>query len=162
MLHAAATGCPAASSAARHRRVTDTRTVVDAAVRDAVVSARVGRLATVSGPGRPHVVPVCFALLGEVVYTAVDHKPKKTSRLRRITNLEATGSACLLVDAYEEDWSNLWWVRLDGRGRVVADGAEVERAIGALVAKYPQYRERQPGGPVLALDITRWTAWSAR
>jgi len=142
--------------------LTDTRTVVDAAIRNAVVSARVGRLATVSGPGRPHVVPVCFALLEEVVYTAVDHKPKTTSRLRRITDIEATGSACLLVDVYDEDWSNLWWVRLDGRGRVVTDRAEIEPAIGALVVKYTQYRQRPPAGPVLALDITRWTSWSAR
>jgi PPOX class probable F420-dependent enzyme len=128
---------------------------------NAVSQARVGRLATVSEQGLPHLVPVCFALHDDVVYSAVDHKPKRTTRLRRTANIEATGSACLLVDAYDEDWSVLWWVRLDGRGRVVADRAETERAIGALVDKYPQYREQPPGGPILALDITRWTGWSA-
>jgi PPOX class probable F420-dependent enzyme len=131
-------------------------------MRTAVQTARVGRLATVSGQGRPHIVPVCFALDDDVAYSAVDHKPKRTSRLRRTANIEATGAACLLVDAYDEDWSALWWVRLDGHGRVVTARAEVERAIGALVAKYPQYRERPPAGPVLALDVTRWTGWSSR
>ena len=84
-------------------------------------------------------MPVCFALGRDTVYSAVDHKPKRSRHLRRIANIEATGSACLLVDAYDEDWTRLWWVRLDGRGRVVADRAESERALAALVAKYPQY-----------------------
>jgi PPOX class probable F420-dependent enzyme len=131
------------------------------ALRDAVSAARVGRLATVDEQGMPHIVPVCFAVFDDVVYHAVDHKPKRSPRLRRIRNIEATGSASLLVDAYDEDWSRLWWVRLDGRGRVVADRAEIERGVGALVAKYPQYGERPPQGPVVALDVTRWTGWSA-
>ena len=130
-------------------------------MRNAVRAARIGRLATVSEQGRPHVVPICFALHGEVVYSAIDHKAKRTTRLRRIVNIEATSSACLLVDGYDEDWSKLWWVRLDGPGRVVTDYAEAERAISHLVDKYPQYRERRPQGPVLALDISRWTGWSA-
>jgi PPOX class probable F420-dependent enzyme len=137
------------------------RGVNDAEMRIAVEAARVGRLATVSEQGRPHVVPICFALHGDVVYSAVDHKAKRTTRLRRIVNIEATGSACLLVDYYDEDWSTLWWVRLDGIGRVVTGHAEAERAINNLVDKYPQYRERQPHGPVLALDISHWTGWSA-
>jgi PPOX class probable F420-dependent enzyme len=131
-------------------------------MREAVASARVGRLATVSGSGQPHLVPVCFALVHDTAYTAVDHKPKRSRHLRRIANIEATGSACLLVDAYDEDWTRLWWVRLDGRGRVVADCAESERAVRALVDKYPQYRDAAPDGPVLALEITAWTGWSAR
>jgi PPOX class probable F420-dependent enzyme len=124
-------------------------------------SARVARLATVDGQGRPHLVPVCFALLGSTVYSAVDHKPKQSTRLRRLSNIEATGRACVLVDAYDEDWSKLWWVRLDGTGRVVADPAERERALSALVDKYRQYRERRPDGPVLAVTVERWSAWSA-
>ena len=130
-------------------------------MRSAVDAARVGRLATVSAQGRPHIVPVCFALHGDVVYSAVDHKPKRSARLRRFVNVEATRSASLLVDAYDEDWSALWWVRLDGDGRAVAERAEIDRAIGALVAKYPQYRERPPPGPVLALDVLRWSGWAA-
>jgi PPOX class probable F420-dependent enzyme len=123
--------------------------------------ARVGRLGTVGADGHPHLVPICFALLGDTAYSAVDHKPKRSARLRRLANIEATGHACLLVDHYTEDWSQLHWVRLDGHGRVVADRSEAARATAALVAKYPQYAGRTPTGPILALDVTRWTAWSA-
>lgn len=130
-------------------------------MRRLVGTARVGRLATVGGDGVPHAVPVCYALHGDIAYSAVDGKPKRHTRLRRIANLERTGLACLLVDDYFEDWSRLWWVRLDGTGRVVADPAETEQAITALKAKYPQYREQPPAGPVLALDITGWRGWSA-
>lgn len=136
-------------------------------MRRLVAAARVGRLATVAGDGRPHLVPVCFALRGDTVYTAVDHKPKRTSRLRRIANLAQTGWATVLVDEYAEDWSTLWWVRLDGSGRVLGDRSdaaaeEAAAAVAALVAKYPQYRAQPPAGPVIAVDIGRWTGWSAR
>ena len=131
-------------------------------MRRLVEQARVGRLATVSADRRPHAVPVCYALLGEVAYSAVDHKPKRPGRLRRIANLQQTADACLLVDEYGEDWSALWWVRLDGRGRVCDDPAEAAAAVSALAGKYPQYRQRPPAGPVIALDITRWSGWSAR
>lgn len=136
-------------------------------MRRLVAEARVGRLATVAGDGRPHLVPVCFALRGDTVYTAVDHKPKRTSRLRRIANLVQTGWATVLVDEYAEDWSTLWWVRLDGSGRVLGDRSdapaqEAAAAVAALVAKYPQYRAQPPAGPVIAVDIGRWTGWSAR
>jgi PPOX class probable F420-dependent enzyme len=131
-------------------------------MRRLVGSARVGRLATVSKDLRPHAVPICFALLEETAYSAVDHKPKRSGRLRRVANLLDTGEACLLVDEYDDDWSTLWWVRLDGRGRVVDDWEEAARAIAALAGKYPQYQDRPPAGPVIALDITRWSGWSAR
>jgi PPOX class probable F420-dependent enzyme len=130
-------------------------------MRTRVESARVARLATV-GAGGPHLVPVCFALLGDVIYSAVDHKPKRTSQLRRLANIRADGRVCLLVDEYSEDWTALWWVRLDGSGRVVSDPAETARAGAALVGRYRQYAERPPGGPVLAVTVTRWTGWSAR
>jgi PPOX class probable F420-dependent enzyme len=125
-----------------------------------VESARVARLATVGPDGRPHLVPVAFVLLGKVVYSAIDEKPKRSTRLRRLANIEATGRACLLIDEYREDWSALWWVRLDGNGRVVSDPAEADRALAALAAKYPQYVERPPRGPVLAVDVTNWATWS--
>jgi PPOX class probable F420-dependent enzyme len=131
-------------------------------MRHVIETARVGRLATVDADGGPHVVPVCYALVGDTAYTSIDHKPKRTRRLRRLANIEATGRASLLVDAYDEDWSRLWWVRLDGPARVVVEPAEAGRATAALVAKYRQYAEQPPAGPVLALDIARWTGWSAR
>lgn len=130
-------------------------------LRQRVGSARVARLATADPDGRPHLVPVCFVLLGDVVYHAVDEKPKRHRRLRRLENIQATGRACLLIDEYDEDWSKLWWVRLDGHGRLVDDPAEEAAARTALAAKYPQYVERPPGGPVVAVAVTRWSAWSA-
>lgn len=131
-------------------------------IRSLVQAARVGRLATVGRDGRPHAVPICFILRGQTIYSAVDHKPKRHTSLRRVANLAQTGRACLLLDEYGEDWSALWWVRLDGTGRVVIDPAEAARAVSALVEKYPQYRAQPPAGLVIALDITRWTGWSAR
>ena len=130
-------------------------------LRQRVGSARVARLATVDPDGRPHLVPVCFVLLGDVVYHAVDEKPKRHRRLRRLENIQATGRACLLIDEYAEDWSKLWWVRLDGPGRLVDDPAEAAAARAALAAKYPQYVERPPSGPLVAVAVTHWSAWSA-
>lgn len=130
-------------------------------LRQRVGSARVARLATVDPDGRPHLVPVCFVLLGDVIYHAVDEKPKRHGRLRRLANIQATGHTCLLIDEYEEDWSKLWWTRLDGPGRLVDDPAEAAAARAALIAKYPQYVERPPAGPVVAVAVTRWSAWSA-
>ena len=130
-------------------------------MRSLVGAARIARLATVTADGRPHAVPVCFALVGDVAYSAVDQKPKRTTRLRRVANVEATGRACLLVDEYAEDWSALWWVRLDCAARVVRDPNEAARGVAALVAKYPQYALSPPRGPVLALEVRRWTSWMA-
>lgn len=78
---------------------------------------RVARLSTVSARGDPHVVPVVFAVVGDVVFTAVDAKPKSTRSLRRLANIEAKPRVSMLVDHYEEDWSALWWVRVDGTAK---------------------------------------------
>jgi PPOX class probable F420-dependent enzyme len=120
-----------------------------------LAAARVGRLATVTTDGRPHVVPVCFALDAGRIYTAVDAKPKTTQALRRLENVRATGRASLLVDHYEEDWSRLWWVRVDGAAEVLEPGAGRE----ALAAKYEQYRAAPPAGPVIAISPDRWRSW---
>ena len=119
--------------------------------------ARIGRLATVTPAGRPHVVPVCFALHEGMVYTAVDAKPKATRALARLENVRAGGRASLLVDHYEEDWARLWWVRVDG----VAEVLESAPAIDALAAKYEQYRQARPAGPVIAIAPERWRSWIA-
>jgi PPOX class probable F420-dependent enzyme len=132
-----------------------------ATMRRLVEPARVARLATVAADGTPHLVPFCFALLGDAVYSAVDHKPKRGARLRRFDNVRATGRACVLVDEYAEDWSTLWWVRIDGHGRVVDDQAEAARAIAALTGKYPQYADRPPHEPVLAVTALHWSGWAA-
>jgi PPOX class probable F420-dependent enzyme len=119
--------------------------------------ARVGRLATVTARGRPHLVPVCFVLHDGRVYTAVDAKPKATTALARLENVRATGRAGLLVDHYDEDWSRLWWVRVDGAAEVVRS----DRALDALAAKYEQYRTMRPDGPVIAIAPERWSSWVA-
>ena len=103
--------------------------------------ASVGRLVTVTSDGRPHVVPCCFVLRGDVIYTAVDGKPKSGRTLRRIENLEANAAFALLVDHYDDNWSQLWWVRADGSGRIVSDDGEGSEAVRLLAGKYPQYGE---------------------
>jgi PPOX class probable F420-dependent enzyme len=106
-------------------------------------------------------VPICFVVDGETLYSAIDDKPKRTTELKRLENLRAHPHAAVLVDVYREDWSRLWWVRLDAKGRVVAEGPERDRAIQLLVAKYHQYRRAEPGGAVIALDVYRWAGWSS-
>lgn len=130
-------------------------------MRRRVREARVGHLATVRADGRPHVVPCCFSLSGqgEVLYSAVDAKPKATTALRRLDNLRANPSASLLVDRYGENWSGLWWVRVDGIARIIGSGLEFDRALTELTAKYEQYARHPPPGPVIAIDIHRWSGW---
>jgi PPOX class probable F420-dependent enzyme len=127
--------------------------------RDRVAGAAVGHLATVRADGRPHVVPCCFALAGEWLYSAVDGKPKTTMALRRLENITAQPAVSLLVDRYDEDWADLWWVRVDGRAEVWEAGPRYERAVAALVAKYRQYREAAPTGAVIAVRISGWRWW---
>jgi PPOX class probable F420-dependent enzyme len=124
-------------------------------------SARVARLATVNAYGAPHVVPVVFALIGDVVWTAVDAKPKSTTALRRLDNVRAHPRVSLLVDVYSDDWSTLWWVRADGAATIL-DIEDAAAGLDALVAKYPQYLQQPPLGPALRIDVTRWSSWSAR
>ena len=123
-------------------------------------SSPVARLATVRPDGRPHIVPVVFVLSGDVVFTAVDAKPKKSSRLQRLANIESEPRCSLLVDHYEEDWSRLWWVRADGEAAVVEPAASVQ-GLTALVERHAQYRQQAPTGPLLAVRVTRWSGWSA-
>jgi PPOX class probable F420-dependent enzyme len=126
-----------------------------------LATARVGRLATSDPTGRPHVVPFVFALEGSTLYWAVDDKPKRTPRLRRLTNIAANPRVEAVVDEYDDDWSRLWWVRASGIARVLPAGEATDRARDALAGKYDQYRERPPGGPFVAIDIDRVTGWSA-
>jgi PPOX class probable F420-dependent enzyme len=132
-----------------------------AAAHEAVAAARVARLATTRPDGRPHLVPITFALDVEVLLTAVDHKPKTTTALQRLENIASNPAVSVLVDHYEDDWSRLWWVRLDGSAEILTGGRDRERAIQLLAGKYPAYRSIHPEGPVIRIAIERWTAWSA-
>ena len=126
-----------------------------------VRTARVGRLATASASGQPLVVPVCFAVVDESIYSAVDLKPKRTRELRRVRNVRENPNVSLVVDEYHEDWTRLRWVMVEGTARV-ADGTERGRALAALVAKYPQYAQmdlERTAGDVLAITPVRVVAW---
>lgn len=125
-------------------------------------AARLAHLATVGEGGVPHIVPIVFVVVADTIYSAVDAKPKRSHRLRRLENVRANSAVSVLADHYDDDdWSALWWVRADGTGRVLAAGApEAARAVEALVERYAQYLDQRPDGPVLAIDVTRWSGWS--
>jgi PPOX class probable F420-dependent enzyme len=129
--------------------------------RGRVLAARVARLATIDPDGRPHLVPIVIVLDGETLYTAVDAKAKRSRKLRRTENARDRPDVVVLVDYYENDWTQLWWVRLRGRARVLDSGQEANRALRLLNEKYEQYRHQPPGSPVLAVDIGEWRTWDA-
>jgi PPOX class probable F420-dependent enzyme len=125
-----------------------------------IADSRIARLATVGEDGRPHIVPCVFAIDGDTLYFAVDAKPKKTRNLKRLENIGANPAVSILADHYEEDWSKLWWVRVDGTARVVTDANEAQRALDTLANRYEQYRQGLPAGPVVAIHIERVSGWS--
>ncbi|GAA2589706.1 TIGR03668 family PPOX class F420-dependent oxidoreductase [Actinomadura fulvescens] len=126
-----------------------------------LMTVPVARLATVDEHGVPHLVPVTFTAERGTVYIAVDHKPKGGRDLRRLANIRANPHVTLLADHYEDDWDRLWWVRVDGHAHIIDDPARMAAPIDLLTARYPQYREHRPEGPVIAVVIERWTGWSA-
>jgi PPOX class probable F420-dependent enzyme len=128
-------------------------------MRRRVREARVARLATVRPDGRPHLVPCCYAIDGDIVYSVVDAKPKSSLALRRLENVRLTPTVSLLIDHYTEDWTALWWIRLDGTGLVVESGEAHDHALECLRQKYDQYVREPPPGPVLSINVTKWRAW---
>lgn len=128
--------------------------------RQRLVTARVARLATVSAVGQPHLVPVTFAADGDMVYIAIDHKPKSTLRLKRLANIAANPNVALLADHYADDWTQLWWTRADGEATVLTDPGDTAHPVALLAARYPQYQSTPPTGPVIAITVTTWTGWS--
>jgi PPOX class probable F420-dependent enzyme len=134
--------------------------VTAAEARDRFAAARVARLATADAAGRPHLVPIAFAVAGDTIYSAVDAKPKRTRALRRLANVRENPAVSLLVDHWDEDdWAALWWVRADGRGRVIdSEDPEARRAVELLRERYPAQRD---AGEVLAVEVERWSGWAA-
>jgi PPOX class probable F420-dependent enzyme len=146
--------------------------------RDRIASARVARLASVDAEQRPHLVPIVFVVIAEVVYSAVDAKPKSTHKLRRLDNIAHNPAVSLLVDHYCDEWEELWWARADGSARILDIASpEARTAMAGLRDRYPQYRTDQNGsdqngsggygteplpGPVLAIDVARWSGWVFR
>ncbi|HEX3689955.1 MAG TPA: TIGR03668 family PPOX class F420-dependent oxidoreductase [Solirubrobacteraceae bacterium] len=137
-----------------------------AEARGRFAAARVARLATADAAGRPHLVPVVFAVSQEAVYSVVDAKPKRTLALRRLANVAENPHVALLVDHYDDrDWGALWWVRAEGVARVLdpasaveAERAEASHAVQLLRERYPQ---QQAVGLVLAVGVERWSGWTA-
>ncbi|WP_275003970.1 TIGR03668 family PPOX class F420-dependent oxidoreductase [Promicromonospora iranensis] len=151
-----------------------------AACRSRFAAARHAYLATADADGVPHLVPVTFVLLsaadgpaggeaadtgagapsGDEVVVAVDHKPKTTGDLKRLRNLTENPRVAFLADRYDDDWARLWWVRADGLATVEHGGPARAAALDALAARYPQYREHRPDGPLVRVRVTRWSGWA--
>ncbi|MGV9712633.1 TIGR03668 family PPOX class F420-dependent oxidoreductase [Gordonia sp. NPDC003424] len=132
-------------------------------MRERFTQARVARLATVGADGQPHLVPMVFAVEDDTLYTCVDHKPKRTRALRRLANIAVNPAVSVLVDHYSDDWDELWWVRVDGVAEVVDAADEIgAHGIDVLAAKYGQYRDRRPDGPVIVVRELAWHEWAAR
>jgi PPOX class probable F420-dependent enzyme len=125
------------------------------------LASPVARLATVRPDGAPHLVPVVFAAEGDVLYMAVDAKPKRTRRLQRLANLWADPRCALVVDHYDDDWSRLWWARADGEATVVDALLASHRGLELLAARYPAYADARPAGPLVVIRVNRWSGWSA-
>ena len=125
-----------------------------------IESQRVAHLATADAKGRPHVVPVCFAYLGGRIYIAIDEKPKRSLRLKRLRNIEENPHAALVLDRYDEDWTQLGWVMLQGRAEVLSEGREHDEAQALLCSRYPQLQAmRIAACPVIAVRIERARSW---
>ena len=125
-----------------------------------LAAAPVARLATVGADGQPHLVPVTFAVDGDLIYIAVDHKPKTTQNLRRLRNIRENPRVAVLADHYSRDWDTLWWVRADGRASIASAEDAIRRSLDLLAARYEQYRGNRPDGPVIVIRTQRWTGWS--
>jgi len=129
-------------------------------IADALQQARVARLATVGVDNAVRLVPICFAIVDGWVASAVDNKPKRTGQLRRLDDMETAGTATVLVDHYDDDWSRLWWVRIRGRAVVHRERDDAALVVlGALAAKYAQYRERPPAGAVYRIAMDEVRSW---
>jgi PPOX class probable F420-dependent enzyme len=143
-----------------------TGVTLSAAVRAFIAEARVGRLATVNGRGRPSVVPICFALLDgpePIVVSVLDDKPKRVGdqELARVRNLRQNPVCSLVIDHYEEDWTNLVFTQINGPARIVDSGDDPHAgALAALQVKYPQYRVMDLNHrPVIVIEIVSVTTW---
>lgn len=133
-------------------------------VRVFLEAARVGHMATVDAEGAPSVVPICFGIQGERLYSVIDEKPKTQSvmRLKRVRNLLGDPRLAVVVDHYDDDWSRLGWVLLRGRAAILAPGAEQREALGLLRGKYPQYRKMAlQGAPVIRMQIDSVRRWGS-
>jgi PPOX class probable F420-dependent enzyme len=135
--------------------------LAEADVRQRLAGARVAYLGTVTGEDAPHLVPVTFDLAEASIVIAVDHKPKRTTALARLRNIAGNDRVSVLAQHYDDaDWAALWWARADGRARVLTDDTDRAEPVRRLCAKYAQYHAEPPAGPVIWIDVERWTGWA--
>ncbi|MBV2361900.1 TIGR03668 family PPOX class F420-dependent oxidoreductase [Streptomonospora nanhaiensis] len=137
-------------------------TWTSAQARARFAESSVARLATADAAGRPHLVPVTFAVYGDTIATGLDHKPKSSRNLKRLRNIMDNPRVSLLADEYSDDWDRLWWTRADGDARVEHEGEAWSTARGHLIGKYRQYQDNPPDGPVILVSVRRWSGWSVR
>ncbi|MDH3518320.1 MAG: TIGR03668 family PPOX class F420-dependent oxidoreductase [Acidimicrobiia bacterium] len=128
-----------------------------AEARSLFASSKVAVLSTINEDGTPHLVPITFAVTSAAILTAVDEKPKSTTALRRLANIARDPRVTLLADAYDDDWSKLWWARADGLAAITT---EPPAGLTELVARYSQYQDRPPPGPFIEIAVHRWSGWS--
>ena len=139
--------------------------MISGAVQKILKKARVARLATLDDKNRPHIVPICFVYDGKLLYTAVDRKPKRVprERLARLRNIRAAPRIAFLIDEYDEDWTQLWYILIRGKAKLIPKSAHKEhaRAIRKLRAKYPQYAQGMlaDDAPVIRITPKRTTFW---
>lgn len=126
-----------------------------------IETIRVATLGTLRAEGSPHLVPCVFSAADPLIYIPVDTKPKRTRELTRVRNIEADPRVVILVHNWAEDWSRLWWVRLDGHARVLRGHGEMEKPRRLLVTRYTQYTDAAQLGPVIAVEVQSWTGWEA-
>ena len=126
-----------------------------------LAEARSAALGTTGADGRPHLVPIVFVYHGGLLYTAIDHKPKTTRRLRRLANIEANPEVSVLIDRYDEDWSRLWWIRVDGTARIIPVSDVPQAVMSELAGKYPDYARNPPPGPLIEISAGRIVSWAA-
>ena len=122
---------------------------------------RSATLGTVDDGGRPHLVPIVFAYRDGRLCTAVDRKPKTTYRLKRLRNIETNPQVSVLLDCYDDDWTKLWWIRIDGTARLLDSGPAFRQGIALLTGKYQAYVVQPPPGPLIEVKIQTIRAWSA-
>lgn len=128
--------------------------------RQRFAASPVACLATADATGVPHVVPVTFAVEDSLILFAVDHKPKRSTDLRRLRNIAENPAVAVIADQYADDWSALWWARADGRAELWEHGEPRAHAVGLLQGKYHQYVDTPPKGPVVAIRVTTWSGWA--
>lgn len=128
--------------------------------RDRFTGSPVARLATADKAGVPHVVPITFVVDGDVIVFAIDHKPKRTTKLRRLRNISENPAVSVIVDHYADDWSSLWWARADGWAELRESGDSRQMAVQLLRQKYRQYEDASPPGAVVAIHVTTWSGWA--